>query len=225
LIPFEAEWCQIERAKLQFFQSYRGGRGAALRPGAQPAAGRRSRGGAQGYERDVVFGPAAAPLEWRPTLHPPRRSLRSPPSPFGVCFIRRNGLSLPKTEEAMTAPVGSGHRLGDLGEAAEGLATPGEAVLEDHDPLELAIPLSPSRAPPSCRRRLGSERPPVERNAALVLPAGPKHPLNRFVETAEGVSLQTIGGALISSQRGRSGGGSPAKWVRHRRRSPLRSWP
>ena len=37
--------------------------------------------------------------------------------------------------------------LGDLGQAAEGLAIPGEAFLEDHDPLELAIPFSRQSAP------------------------------------------------------------------------------
>jgi hypothetical protein len=47
----------------------------------------------------------------------------------------------------MTVPVGSGHRLGDLGQAAKGLAVPGEAVLEDHDPLELAVPLSRQQRP------------------------------------------------------------------------------
>src|SRR5208282_1422715 len=57
-------------------------------------------------------------------------------------FSRRDSLSLPKPEEAMAVPVGPRHRPGDLGQAAEGPAIPGEALLEDHDPLKLALPLS-----------------------------------------------------------------------------------
>ena len=55
--------------------------------------------------------------------------------------------SLAEPEEAMTVPVGSGHRLGDLRQAAKGLAIPRKAVLEDHDPLELAIHSRTNSAP------------------------------------------------------------------------------
>ena len=42
----------------------------------------------------------------------------------------------------MAVPVRSCHRLGDLGQAAEGLATPDETLLQDHDPLEPPLPFS-----------------------------------------------------------------------------------
>ena len=50
--------------------------------------------------------------------------------------------SLPKPEKAMAVPVGPRHRLGDLGQAAESLAIRGEALLQDHDPLEPALPFT-----------------------------------------------------------------------------------
>ena len=94
----------------------------------------------------------------------------------------------------MTVPVRSGHRLGDLGQAAEGLAVPGEAFLEDHDPLELAVPLShQQRAGLQADAVSGLRRPPVEGNGGILILVGAKHPLNRLVETAEGVGLQSIG--------------------------------
>jgi hypothetical protein len=109
-------------------------------------------------------------------------------------FIRHNDLALPKAEEAMTVPVGSGHRLGDLGEAAKGLAIPGEALFEDHDPLELAIPLAHQQS--ACLQAnavSGLGGPTVERSGAILFLARTKHPLDRLVETAEGVGLKPIG--------------------------------
>src|SRR5271167_1236865 len=50
--------------------------------------------------------------------------------------------SLAKPEETMAVPVGAGHGLGDLGQAAEGLAVPSEALFQDHDPLEPAVPFA-----------------------------------------------------------------------------------
>src|SRR5580658_2229053 len=51
-------------------------------------------------------------------------------------------LALTEAEEAVAVPVGPGHRFGDLGQAAEGLAVPSEALFQDHDPLELALPFA-----------------------------------------------------------------------------------
>ena len=71
----------------------------------------------------------------------------------------------------MAVPVRSGHRLGDLGQAAEGLAIPGEAFLEDHDPLELAIPLShQQRAGLQADAVSGLRRAPVEGNGDALPP-------------------------------------------------------
>src|SRR5271154_2216724 len=94
----------------------------------------------------------------------------------------------------MTVPIRSRHRLGDLGQAAEGLAIPGEASLEDHYPLELAIPFSyyhcaGLQADAVSRLR----RAPVEGHGRTPLLVEVKHPLNRLVETAERIGLQSIG--------------------------------
>ncbi len=64
-------------------------------------------------------------------------------APSAVPSLTRSvDFSLPKPEEAMAVPVGPRHRLGDLGQAAESLAIPGEALLQDHDPLEPALPFT-----------------------------------------------------------------------------------
>ena len=79
----------------------------------------------------------------------------------------------------MTVPVGSGHRLGDLGQAAEGLAIPGEAFIEDHDPLELAIPLPhQQRAGPQADAVSGLRRTSVELSDGVPTLLGTKHPPN-----------------------------------------------
>ena len=130
-----------------------------------------------------------------PELNPRNSRCRPcPPLSEFACLVRGNSLAPPKAEEAMTVPVRSGHRLGDLGQVAEGLAIPGEAVVQDHDPLELAIPLShQQRAGLQAEAVSGLRRPTVEGSGALVLPIGAKHPLNRPVDTAEGFGLQAIG--------------------------------
>jgi hypothetical protein len=94
----------------------------------------------------------------------------------------------------MSVPVGSGHRPGDLGQASEGLTIPGEAVPEDHDPLELAVPLSrKQRAGLESDAVSGLRRPPVEENGGVLVLIGAQHPLDRLVERAKGVGLQAIG--------------------------------
>src|SRR5271165_6435204 len=106
------------------------------------------------------------------------------------CLTRSIGLSLPEPKEAMAVPVGPRHRLGDLGQAAEGLAIPGEALLEDHDPLEPTLPFTDKQ-----RARLQSDAlsrlrgAPVKGNAAAFVLLGAKDPSDRFVEIAEDVRL------------------------------------
>ena len=94
----------------------------------------------------------------------------------------------------MAVPVGPGHRFGDLGQAAEGLAVPGEALFQDHDPLELALPFTHEQradlqTDPFSRLR----RAPVERSADAILLPRAKDPSDRFVETAERVRLEPTG--------------------------------
>jgi hypothetical protein len=107
----------------------------------------------------------------------------------------------------MAVPGGPGHRFGNLGQAAEGLAVPGEAFLEDHDPLQLAIPLSHEQsaglqadAVPRLRRA------PVERSGSVTILLGAKDPSDGFVETAEGVRLQSIGQKPHQQPTGEMGG-------------------
>jgi hypothetical protein len=109
-------------------------------------------------------------------------------------FVGRGSLSLPKPEEAVTVPVRSGHRLGDLGQTAEGLAIPGEALLQDHEPLEPAIPLlRQQRAGLQADAVSRLRRAPVEGNDGISLLVGAKHPPKQLVEIAEGMGLQSIG--------------------------------
>ena len=94
----------------------------------------------------------------------------------------------------MAVPVGPGHRLGDLGQAAEGLAVPSEALLQDHDPLEPALPFThEQRAGLQTHALSRLRRAAVERSADAILFPGAKDPPDRFVETAEGVGLEPIG--------------------------------
>ena len=79
----------------------------------------------------------------------------------------------------MTVPVRSGHCLGDLGQAGKGLAFPGEAFLEDHDSLELALPLSrQQRAGFEADPISGLRRPTVEGNSAIPTPIEAQPPLS-----------------------------------------------
>src|SRR5271165_5513510 len=101
--------------------------------------------------------------------------------------------SLPKPEEVMAVPGGPGHRLGDLGQAAEGLAIPGEAFLQDHNPLEPALPFTHEQRAGLQTHALARLRPAaVERSAdAIVFPRA-NDPSDRFVEIAKSVRLQSI---------------------------------
>ena len=76
----------------------------------------------------------------------------------------------------------------------QGLAIPGEAFLEDHDPLELALPFSYQQSAAFHANAVsGLGGPTVERSGAILFLVRTKHPLDRPVETAEGVRLQAIG--------------------------------
>ena len=94
----------------------------------------------------------------------------------------------------MAVPGGPGHRLGDLRQAAEGPAIPGEAFLQDHNPLEPALPFTHEQraglqTPALARLR----RAAIERSADAVLFPRAKDPSDRFVEIAKSVRLQPTG--------------------------------
>ena len=109
-------------------------------------------------------------------------------------FHRSVDFSLPKPEEAMAVPVGPRHRLGDLGQAAESLAIPGEALLQDHDPLELAPPFTnQQRAGLQCDALPSLWGALVEGDPGAIVLLGAKVPPDRFVEIAESVRLELIG--------------------------------
>src|SRR5208337_639564 len=116
-------------------------------------------------------------------------------APSAVPSVARSvDFSLPKPEEAMAVPVGPRHRLGDLGQAAESLAIPGEALLQDHDPLEPALPFTDEqRAGLQCDALPSLWGAPVEGDAGAVVLLGAKVPPDRFVEIAESVGLESIG--------------------------------
>jgi hypothetical protein len=103
-------------------------------------------------------------------------------------------LELEERHERHFSRGGPGHLFGDLEQAAEGLAIPGEAFLQHHDPLEPAVPFTheqraglQSDALPRLRRAA------VEGNGDVLLLPGAKDPSDRFVETAERIGLQSIG--------------------------------
>jgi hypothetical protein len=130
----------------------------------------------------------------QPTRHSPhkRRSyFASFGDPAHVCF---GSLSQAKPEEAMAVPGGPGHRIGDLGQAAEGLAIPSEALFQDHDPLEPALPLAhEQRAGHQTQALARLGRAAVERSADAILLPRANDPSDRLVEIAERVGLEPVG--------------------------------
>src|SRR5271165_495800 len=73
-------------------------------------------------------------------------------------------------------------RLGDLGQAAESLAIPGEALLQDHDPLEPALPFTnEQRAGLQCDALPSLWGATVEGDAGAIVLLGAKVPPDRFV--------------------------------------------
>jgi hypothetical protein len=94
----------------------------------------------------------------------------------------------------MAVPGGPGHRFGDLGQAAEGLAIPSEALVQDHDPLEPTVPFThEQRAGPQTQALACLRRAAVERSADAILFPRAKDPSDRFVEIAERVGLEPVG--------------------------------
>ena len=94
----------------------------------------------------------------------------------------------------MAVPVRSRHRLGDLGQAAEGLAIPDETLLQDHDPLEPPLPFSHEQGAGLQTDALSRlRRASLERSGGIIVLLGAKNPLDRFIETAKGVRLEPIG--------------------------------
>jgi len=76
----------------------------------------------------------------------------------------------------------------------KGLAIPGEALLQDHDPLELAFPFSHQKSAGLQAHAVARlRRAAVERSADAILFPRAKDPSDRFVETAERVRLEPIG--------------------------------
>jgi hypothetical protein len=57
-------------------------------------------------------------------------------------------------EEAVSVPIRAGDRLGDLRKAAVDAAIPGVPVVQDHDPLQMAIPFPDQQG---CRAALKRE--------------------------------------------------------------------
>ena len=123
-------------------------------------------------------------------------SLPCVPASFGASFPQPIGAGFPlaKPEEAMTVPVRSGHRLGDLGQAAKGLAIPGETLPQDHDSLEPPLPFSHEQGAGLQTDALSRlRRAPAERSGGIIVLLGAKNPLDRFFETAKSVRLEPIG--------------------------------
>src|SRR5271166_3853068 len=74
------------------------------------------------------------------------------------------------------------------------MAIPGEALLQDHDPLELALPFTnEQRAGLQCDALPSLWGATVEGDAGAVLLLGAKVPPDRFVEIAESVRQESIG--------------------------------
>ena len=94
----------------------------------------------------------------------------------------------------MAVPVGPGHCFGDLGQAAESLTVPSEALFQDHDPLELAVPFSQEqRAGLQTQALARLRQTAVKRSARATFFRGAKDPSDRFVDIAERVGLEPIG--------------------------------
>src|SRR5271166_6226576 len=100
------------------------------------------------------------------------------------------------------------------------LAIPGEALLQDHDPLELALPFTnEQRAGLQCDALPSLWGATVEGDAGAVLLLGAKVPPDRFVEIAESVGTP--------SSRDRSSTDSPRsrRNTTSRLRPTLQRWP
>ena len=117
--------------------------------------------------------------------------------------------------------VPAGDRPRDLGEAAVGLAVPGEAFLQRHDAVETAIPFanqdgagfdpSQSRPWPALPARLSAAARPPSAEAL-------ERPTDGVGEIAESIRLQAIGENARQERLRQMDGSAPAKDV-----SPLQA--
>jgi hypothetical protein len=93
----------------------------------------------------------------------------------------------------MAVPTRSRHRLGDLGEAAKGLAVPSEALIEDHHALQLPPPFANQKRadfkwdPFPCLRIA-----PVEGSASAGFAFALNRPPRRLIDVAEDGCLEPV---------------------------------
>jgi hypothetical protein len=93
----------------------------------------------------------------------------------------------------MAVPIRPDRRLGDLGEAAEGLTVPSKALFQDHDSLEHAFPFAHKQGAGLQTRALSrSRRAAVERRADAILFPRAQDPSDRFIRVAERVGLELV---------------------------------
>ena len=97
----------------------------------------------------------------------------------------------------MTVPVRPGHRFGDLRKTAIGRAIPRETLVEDHHPLQPAVPLANEQradfeADPIARRWPSHLEQAATRGPNAFAFRLAKMPQRRLVEIAKRRGLQSI---------------------------------
>src|SRR5208337_4002207 len=121
-------------------------------------------------------------------------------------------------EEPMAIPVRARHRLGDLREAAIGLAVPGETFVQDHHSFELAVPFAGKQRPGSKlgpftgRRDPSGERSIARRSKRLALRL-PDDAQRLLVEAAKRGGLDAIRQDPQEQPPRQMGGRGPAQVV------------
>ena len=141
------------------------------------------------------------------------RSCRGASSSVGNAFPDRL-----QPEEAVSVPIRAGDRLGDLRKAAVDAAIPGIPVIEDHDPLQTAVPFADQQRsgfepdtfgscwPAVCKR---ADDPQLER-----FPSGfSQAPQDRPVEIPERRGLDPIREHAHDEPVRKMGGSDPAQMV------------
>jgi hypothetical protein len=114
------------------------------------------------------------------------------PERFGTCL---HSVRLAQPKEPMAVPVRARHRFGDLRQAAKVLAVPGETFFQDHDALELALPLThQQRAGPQGYPIGGLSIAPIEGSRVTPLPDGliSQQSPHRLTEISESGDLQAV---------------------------------
>src|SRR5271166_3472055 len=121
-------------------------------------------------------------------------------------------------EEAVSVPIRAGDRLGDLRKAAVNAAVPGAPVVEDHDPLETAVPFADQQSSGfepdtlACRRSAGCKGTSVPRLEGFV-PVLVQTSQNRPVEIPECRGLDPIGEHAQEQPSRKMGGSNPDQVV------------